>query len=399
MKSLNHGRHQVLPEDIERVVSALQGEFLTAGPLVSDFEKRLCEATGAAHAVACSNGTTALHLACLALGVEEGDVVITTPITFVASANCAEYCGARVEFVDIDPVTLCLDPKALARRCESGTIPKAVVAVDFAGVPAPWQELKALSRRFGFRLIADCAHSLGSYYISDGIARSCGSCHDFDVATLSFHPLKNITTGEGGAVLTNDAEIAAKARTLRGHGIHRDPLLLTRYDGPWYYEMHELGFNYRISDIQCALGLSQLARLDAIKHRRTEIADKYTSAFQHNCEIINVQTPESASPCYHIYPIQIQGGEVRRRRVFENLAAQGVNAQIHYIPVHLQPYYRQKYGYTEGMFPHAEEYYSRCLSLPIHCSLTDADIDRVIRSVFCALEATRDEFACAHQCL
>ena len=391
MKSLNHGRHQVVPEDIDRVVSALQSEFLTAGPLVSEFEKQLCETTGAAHAVACSNGTTALHLACLALGVERGDVVITTPITFVASANCAEFCGASVEFVDIDPLTLCLDPKALERRCGEGAIPKVVVAVDFAGVPAPWRDLKALSRRFGFRLIADCAHSLGSHYISDGVTRNAGSCHDFDVATLSFHPLKNITTGEGGAVLTNNSEIAAKARSLRGHGIHRDPSLLTRQDGPWYYEMHELGFNYRISDIQCALGLSQLARLDAIKRRRTEIAEKYTTAFQHSGELIHVPGPAASSPCYHIYPIQIRGKDVRRREIFEKLATQGINAQVHYIPVHLQPYYRQKYGYKKGMFPHAEEYYSRCLSLPIHCSLTDADIDRVIRGVFCALEATRHE--------
>lgn len=376
-----YGKQSLSAEDIDAVRAALLSPHLTVGPRIRQFEEALENLTGAKHAIVCANGTAALHLACLAAGISEGDLVVTSPITFVASGNCAEFCGGWVDFVDIDPTTLCLSPTLLRRYCETVAVPKLVIPVDFAGVPAALPEIHALSQQYGFRIIEDAAHSIGSTYTHNGVEYQCGSCAHSDMAIFSFHPVKTVTTGEGGAVLTNDDGLAQRLRSLRAHGVERAPERLTRWDGPWYYEMQSLGFNYRITDFQCALGLSQLTQLDEFKEKRAAIVDQYRAAFSRDERLIVPATPTDSSPCYHLFPLQYREGPARRLDMYTHLLCCGIQTQVHYIPAYWHPYYQKKYGYREGYCAAAENYYSGCLSLPLYPSMTRPELDHVIASV------------------
>ncbi len=381
-----YGRHSVNRADIDVVCEVLASDFLTTGPTVDRFEQALCALTGAKHVVACSNGTTALHLACLALGVKQGDRGLTSPLTFLASANCIEYCRARTDFIDIDPSRLCLSPELLDEYCRGTAVPKVVVAVDYAGMPADLPAIRALSARYGFAVVEDAAHAIGSTYTVDTESFACGGCRHSDCAVFSFHPVKTVTSGEGGAVMTNDSVLAARLRLLRNHGMTKDERVLSRNDGPWYYEMQELGYNYRITDIQCALGISQLSRLGEFKLRRASIVRRYTEAFESNPRLIIPAPVAGTDPCYHLYPLRFAEGAPRRAAAYEALMQRDIRPQVHYFPVHLQPYYSRKYGYRAGKCPAAETFYGQCLSLPLYARLGDDEVDVVIEAVISALE-------------
>jgi UDP-4-amino-4,6-dideoxy-N-acetyl-beta-L-altrosamine transaminase len=365
---ITYSRQQIDGSDIDAVVEVLRSDFLTTGPFVEKFEEALCRQTGARFAVACSNGTAALHLACLALEVGGGDLGVTAPITFLASANCVEFCGGRTDFVDIDPERICLSPLKLEEYCRAKCVPKVVIPVDYAGVPADLPAIKALSEKFGFKIIEDAAHSIGSYYEVNGKQYACGSCVHSDVATFSFHPVKNITTGEGGAITTNDQALACRLQKLRSHGMVKSNL--SRQDGPWYYEMPEIGFNYRITDFQCALGVAQLARLADFKVARQALARRYRELLKSKAEIILPPWPENSDPCFHLFPIRFKKGPESRRAAYDRLDNAGFRAQVHYFPVHLQPYYQKKYPYRAGYCPQSELFYDQCLSLPLFPGLT-----------------------------
>lgn len=376
-----YGRQSIDASDTEAVVKVLQSDYLTTGPAVEQFEKKLCGLTGTKHAIACANGTAALHLACMALGIGKGKTGITSPITFLASANCVEFCNGATDFVDIDPETLCLSVAALKTYLQKGNRPAVVIPVDFAGAPADLPSLWALAQEYGFNVIEDAAHAIGSTYTHDNKEHQCGSCAHSDLAIFSFHPVKAVTTGEGGAVMTNSDALAEKVRLYRNHGMTKKPELLTKNDGPWYYEMHEPGYNYRITDMQCALGISQLEKLKEFKLRRQEIVRKYNKAFANNNLLITPPWPKNSSPCFHLYALQFTQGENARRTAYDNLRQQGILPQVHYIPVYWQPYYSKKYGYRQGKCPAAELYYSRCLSLPLYPAMTDGDCKLVVSSI------------------
>ncbi|MBN2122693.1 MAG: DegT/DnrJ/EryC1/StrS family aminotransferase, partial [Deltaproteobacteria bacterium] len=348
---------------------------------------------GAKHCVAVANGTLALHLACLALEVGPGDVGLTSPITFLASANCIAYCGGRPDFEDIDPSTLCLSPARVDAYCRTKGVPKVVIPVDFAGVPADLPGFKALSEKYGFHVIEDAAHSLGSTYEFEGRTYRCGSCAHTDLAILSFHPVKTITTGEGGALLTNDDALAAKLRRLSSHGVERDPSRFvhdpcsnleprTSSRRPWYHEMQDLGFNARITDIQCALGLSQLRRLGAFKARRRELVRLYDDAFGDLAEkgmVILPPRPEGTDPCSHLYTLRIGPNCTKGRdELFNKLREEGIYCQVHYIPIYRQPFYQRRYPCAASSFPESERYFRHCISLPLFHEMDEKDFTRVV---------------------
>jgi UDP-4-amino-4,6-dideoxy-N-acetyl-beta-L-altrosamine transaminase len=376
MSPIPYGRQSISDADIQAVVDVLRSDFLTQGPVVPAFEKAVAAHVGAPHAVATCNATAALHIACLALGVGPGDRVWTSPITFVASANCALYCGASVDFVDIDPATYNMSVSQLARKLEeaekTGTLPKVLIPVHLCGQSCDMAAIYELSRRYRFSIIEDASHAIGGRYGNSAI----GSGHYSDITIFSFHPVKIITTGEGGMALTRNSALAKRMELLRSHGITRDASDMTHSpDGAWYYQQVALGFNYRITDMQAALGLSQMANLDAWIARRHQIAARYDAAFAETAVVTPHNIPEAHS-AYHLYIIQTQD----RDRVFEQLRADGIGVNVHYIPVHLQPYYRM-IGFKPGDFPAAESYYSRAVSLPMFAALTDAQQDFVIDKV------------------
>lgn len=394
MKPIPYSRQSITEEDIEAVCAVLRSDWLTQGPKVREFEEALAHECGAKHCVVVANGTMALHLACLALDIGKGDLGITSPITFLASANCVAYCGGRVDFADIDPGSLCLSPDRVEEYCKEVAVPKVVIPVDFAGVPADLPRFKDLSERFGFRLIEDAAHSLGSTYEYEGRKYSCGSCGHTDLAILSFHPVKTITTGEGGAVLTDDDRLADKLRCLANHGVVRDPkYFVTRNSEPgtlnqfpaWYYEMQLLGFNARITDIQCALGLSQLNRLQEFKAKRQEIVRMYNSAFEDLAGkgmVILPPWPEGTDPCYHLYTFRLGPNcRISRNDLFNRLREKGIYCQVHYIPVYRQPYYREKYDFRIDRFPESESYFSGCISLPLYLDLHEQTFDFILATL------------------
>ncbi|WP_028451362.1 UDP-4-amino-4,6-dideoxy-N-acetyl-beta-L-altrosamine transaminase [Chitinilyticum aquatile] len=369
-----YGRQQISEDDIAAVDGVLRSDWLTQGPAVPAFEAALCARTGARHAVAVSSATAALHLACLAAGVGEGDQVWTSPNTFVASANCAMYCGATVDFIDIDPYTLNIDIGLLAERLavasQCGSLPKAVIPVAFSGRSADMQALWQLAREYGFVVIEDASHAVGANYLGQPVA----SGEYADMTVFSFHPVKIITTAEGGAVLTNRREWADQLQRLRSHGITRDPALMnSACEGEWYYQMLELGFNYRMTDLQAALGLSQLQRLDVFLLRRRQLARRYTALL---ADLPLILPPPSEESAWHLYVVQLADAS-RRKAIFTELRARGVGVNVHYIPVHLQPYY-QAQGFTRGYCPVAEAYYQRAITLPLHAGMTDAQQDEVV---------------------
>ena len=378
-----YGRQIISDADIRAVTDVLRSDFLTQGPAVPRFEQAVAARVGAGHAVAVNSATSALHIACLALDLGPGDLLWTSPITFVASANCARYCGADVDFVDIDPETFNLCPDALAAKLATaraaGRLPKVIVAVHMCGQSPDMARIAALACAHGIRLIEDASHSIGAEYLGAPV----GNCAHSDITVFSFHPVKIITTAEGGMALTNDADLATRMERLRSHGITRDADQMTHApDGPWYYQQLELGWNYRMTEMQAALGLNQLDQLDAFVTRRRELAEAYDMALSE----LPLRIPgrqEGAASSWHLYVIRLDG-PTRHRAVFEGLRAQGIGVNLHYIPVHLQPYYREL-GFNPGDFPKAENYYSRAISIPLHAGLTDEDQERVLAALEVAL--------------
>jgi UDP-4-amino-4,6-dideoxy-N-acetyl-beta-L-altrosamine transaminase len=381
-----YGRQHITEADIQAVVETLQSDFLTQGPKVAEFERAFAKYVGAKYAVAVSNGTAALHLSAMALGVKEGSRVITTPITFAASANCVRYCGGMVEFCDIDPKTGLIDINKVRKMVETQCRGHydGIIPVDFAGNPVNLEELRALADEHGLWIIEDAAHSPGGFFIdSQGERQFCGNGRFTELAIFSFHPVKHIATGEGGMVTTNDEELYKKLLLYRTHGITRDPDLLEENHGGWYMEMQTLGYNYRIPDMLCALGISQLARADEGMARRREIAKVYDEAFAGFAGIEVLGTNPAAMTengetghAYHLYVIQVAD----RKGLYDYLRGQQIFAQVHYIPAHTMPYYRSL-GYKKGDFPQAEHYYEACLSLPMYPSLTEEQQQYVIEKV------------------
>jgi UDP-4-amino-4,6-dideoxy-N-acetyl-beta-L-altrosamine transaminase len=383
-----YGRQDITQADIDAVVAVLQSDFLTQGPMVPRFEQGVAQHVGARHALAVNSATSALHIACLALGLGPGDRLWTTPITFVASANCALYCGAEVDFVDIDPRTYNLCPRALARKLEQaereGRLPKVVVPVHLCGQPCDMQAIHALAQRYGFKIIEDASHAIGGKYQGEFI----GSGKYSDITVFSFHPVKIITTAEGGMALTNDAALAERMALLRSHGITRDPAQMTHAaDGPWYYQQIDLGFNYRMTELQAALGVSQMQRLDQYVQRRHQLANRYNELLAGLPIITPWQHTDSYSGL-HLYVIRLQLDSTSRthRQVFEALREQGVGVNLHYIPVHTQPYY-QRMGFQSGDFPEAESYYAEALSLPMFQAMSEEQQDRVVEALVTSLQA------------
>lgn len=377
-----YGRQEISTADIEAVVEVLRSDWLTQGPTVERFEQAVAGYCGAAHAVAVNSATSALHIACLAAGLGPGDLLWTTPNTFVASANCGRYCGAAVDFVDIDPRTYNMSVSRLAEKlaqaARDGRLPKVVIPVHFAGQPCELAEIGRLAERYGFTIIEDASHAVGGSYRQQKI----GSGAYAAMTVFSFHPVKIITTGEGGMVLTNSPELHARLSRLRSHGITRDPALMTgESDGPWYYQQIELGFNYRITDIQAALGLSQLTRLDEFVARRHQLAARYDETLRDLPLDLPWQHPDGHS-AFHLYVIRLRLERLAasRREIFEELRRRGILVNLHYIPVHTQPYYRAL-GFRDGDFPEAERYYREAITLPLYAGLSAADQERVIAAL------------------
>ena len=377
-----YGRHDITQADIDAVAEVLRSDFLTQGPAVPRFEQSVISHCLVKHALAVNSATSSLHIACLALDLGMGDWLWTTPNTFVASANCGLYCGAQVDFVDIDPRTYNLCPKALEHKLiaaeKAGRLPKIVVPVHLCGQPCDMQAIHALGLRFGFKIIEDASHAIGGKYLGEPI----GNCRFSDITVFSFHPVKIITTAEGGMALTNDDKLAERLGLLRSHGITRDPALMTHgMDGPWYYQQVALGYNYRMTDLQGALGASQMNRLEHYVARRHEIARRYDELLKDLPVTTPWQHPDGYSGL-HLYVIRLQLDKITKThlQVFEALRAKDIMVNLHYIPVHTQPYY-QKMGFKQGDFPDAEQYYREAISIPMHVNLTDAELQFVASSL------------------
>jgi UDP-4-amino-4,6-dideoxy-N-acetyl-beta-L-altrosamine transaminase len=373
-----YGRQNITEADIAAVVEVLRSDWLTQGPTIEKFEQAVANYCGAKYAVAVSNATAALHLACLAIGLGPSDRLWTSPNTFVASANCARYCGADVDFVDIDSQTYNLSIAELDRKLiaaeKSGTLPRVILPVHFAGQSCDMEAIAALAKKYDIQVIEDASHALGGNYQTQKI----GSCQFSEMAVFSFHPVKMITTGEGGMIVTNRSDLYDRLKQLRSHGINQDSAaMIEPSPGAWYYEQQSLGFNYRLTDIQAALGLSQLQRLDQFVVRRQEIFDRY----QENLQDIPLQCPiAQTQSSHHLYVVRLNLEKISRSKseIFSSLREQGIGTQVHYIPVHTQPYYRQL-GFNWGDFPMSESYYQEAISLPIHYDLTDEEQDRIIQ--------------------
>lgn len=372
-----YGRQSIDEADIQTVIDVLKSDFLTTGPIIAEFEKTVADYVEADYAVAISNGTAALHAACYAAGIGKGDEVITTPLTFAASANCVLYCGGTPVFADVNKETYNIDPEDIQRKITDKT--KAIIAVHLAGQPCDMDAIHTLAKKYHLIVIEDGAHALGSVYKG----RKIGTISD--MTTFSFHPVKPITTGEGGMVVTKSKELYQRLCLFRSHGITRDENLMTQNEGPWFYQQLSLGYNYRITDIQCALGCSQMKKLDQFIARRQELAERYDEAFANCSDIITpYQMPETSSG-WHLYIIQVRNHD--RRIVFEKLRARGIGVNVHYIPVYMHPYYRE-HGYRDIHCPVAEKIYSNIISLPLYPGLTNEQQDFVIDKVKEALHET-----------
>ena len=374
-----YAKQSISEEDILAIQTILHSDWLTQGPTIERFEKSVTDYCGAKYGVAISHGTSALHLSCLSLGLAPGDVLWTSTNTFVASANCALYCGASVDFVDIDPKTYNMCPHALAKKLEQakrkGKLPKIVIPVHFSGQTCDMRAIKHLASEYHFSIIEDASHAIGASYLKT----KTGSSFYSDITIFSFHPVKLITTGEGGMALTNQPDLYQKLTLLRSHGITRNPAhMIGPIDGDWYYQQTALGYNYRMTDIQAALGISQLKQLDKFIERRRYLAKRYTNELQNLALILPWQHQKGKS-AWHLYVIQVKDS-TKRQEVFNQLRASGINVNVHYIPVHTQPFYQQL-GFKRGEYPHAEQYYQRAISLPLYYSLSDKEQDFVIKNI------------------
>lgn len=376
MEKLYYGKQTIEDDDIKAVVDTLKSPLITCGPKVDELEKELCEYTGARYAVAVSNGTAALHCACIAAGIGSGDEVITTPMTFAASANCALYCGARPVFADINPETYNIDPKSIRKCITSRT--KAIVAVDFTGQVVEADEIRKICDEYGLLFIEDAAHSIGSSYNGVKVGNIA------DITTFSFHPVKTITAGEGGAVLTNDENLYNKISLAHTHGITHDEAMMKDlpHEGMWYYEQISLGYNYRMTDFQAALLISQLGKLERFKKRRKEIVDYYDSELRNVDGIIIQKEIEQSDTCRHLYIIRLDENVLSctRREFFDEMSSRGVQPQVHYVPVYWFPYY-QELGYKKGLCPNAEEVYKGIMSIPLYPSLTEEEMKYVVEVI------------------
>lgn len=377
-----YGRQDISEEDIQAVAEVLRSEYLTQGPAVPSFEKAVADYTGAAYGVAVNSATSALHIACLALEVGNGDIVWTSPISFVASSNCALYCGASVDFVDIDPLTYNMSVDTLAVKLEiakkEGKLPKVVIPVHLSGQSCDMRSIKVLGEKYGFSIIEDASHAIGGKYLGEYV----GNCKYSDITVFSFHPVKIITTGEGGMALTNNLVLANKMAKFRSHGITRVPEEMTcTPHGPWYYQQLDLGFNYRMTDIQAALGLSQMKRIDEFVRKRHEIAKKYDEILADCSYTLPFQHPDTYS-AYHLYIIRLKKMETKlsQRDIFNRLRSHGILVNLHYIPIYSHPYY-QNMGFDANNFPVAEDYYSTAISIPMYASLTSAEQQVVVDSI------------------
>jgi len=379
MNIIPYGKQEISPRDIDVVVEVLKSDFLTQGPQAPLFEKTVAEYCGAEYGVAVNSATSALHIACLALGLGEGDWLWTSPNTFVASANCGLYCGAKVDFVDIDPQTynLCADKleKKLKIAKQENKIPKIVIPVHFAGQSCDMKRIYQLSQEYGFKIIEDASHAIGGKFLNIAI----GGCQYSDISIFSFHPVKIITTAEGGLATTNQADLAERMQLFRSHGVTRDPKLMTKQaDGSWYYQQVELGFNYRMTELQAALGVSQMQRLDDFVAKRHHLQQRYHEILKDLPIKLPYQSADSYS-ALHLYPIQLEleQGSKNHAQVFDLLRQKGLGVNVHYIPVHTQPYYEEK-GFNLGDFPEAEEYYSRAISIPLYHGMSFDQQDEVV---------------------
>jgi UDP-4-amino-4,6-dideoxy-N-acetyl-beta-L-altrosamine transaminase len=377
-----YGKQDISAEDIAAVSEVLRSDFLTQGPVVPKFEKAVAEAVKAKYGVAVNSATSALHIACLALGVGPGDRVWTSPVTFVASANCALYCGADISFVDIDPDTYNLCPKALEQKLivanDEGTLPKVIIPVHLAGQSCDMEAIAALARQYDIRVIEDASHAIGADYAGDAV----GSCRFSDITVFSFHPVKIVTTAEGGVAVTNNLQLAERMQRLRSHGITRDPELMTKApDGAWYYQQIELGFNYRMTEMQAALGLSQMQRLSLFVERRRGLAKRYNELLS-DLPITLPQQHEDTTSSWHLFIVRFNLNKIGKTQsqIFDECRAAGIGVNLHYIPVHLQPYYSDL-GFKQGDYPAAEAYYANAISIPLFHSMTDAQQDEVVRVV------------------
>ncbi len=377
-----YGKQNVNEADIKAVVDVLQSDFLTQGPVLEQFEKKVAEYCGAKYAVAVTNATSALHIACRAAGLGEGDILWTSPITFTASANCGRYCGADVDFVDIDSATYNMSVDELAKKLRKakadGRLPKVVVPVHLAGQSCDMKRIHELSVEYGFTVLEDASHAIGADYLDTKV----GSCAYSDMAVFSFHPVKIITTGEGGMVLTNNEDLYKKLCLFRSHGITRDASLMTHEaDGPWYYQQIDLGYNYRMTELQAALGFSQMDRLDEFVARRRYLVDRYNELLQ-DLPVVTPHVLEGTNPSWHLYMVRVDFNRAKLDKVqlFEEMKKRGIVLNLHYIPVHTQPYY-QELGFEQGDFPQSEKYYEEIFTLPLYYGLTDEQQDDVVAAL------------------
>lgn len=371
---LSYGRHWIDESDMEAVIEVLRGDYLTTGPYVKEFETKIADYVGAKYAVAVSNGTAGLHIACLAAGISEGDEVIVSSLTFAASANCVLYCGGTPVFADIDSRNYNVDPKEIGRLITPKT--KAIVAVDFAGQAVDMDTIKEIADKHNLIVIEDAAHALGSEYKGEKVGPKP------DMTMFSLHPVKPITTAEGGVMVTNDDDLYKKLMLFRSHGIEKNPEYLYKTDGPWYHEQQVLGYNYRLTDVQSALGSSQMDKIDRFITRRRDIAKKYNESFKNIDEIITPFQEDYSNSGWHLYVIQIVPDllSVRREEIFKALQAENIGVNVHYIPVYYHPYY-QELGYEKGLCPNAELFYERAITLPLYPRMTDDDVEDVINAV------------------
>lgn len=372
---LPYGHQWIDNGDIKAVADVLRADWITQGPKIAEFEKLVANYCNAKYAIAFSSGTAALHAACFSTGVSRGDEVITTPITFVADGNCVIYNAGKVKFADIKYDTYNIDPEKIKKEITPKT--KAIIPIDFAGQPCDLEEIKLIAEKHNLVVIEDASHAIGAEYQD----KKVGGLSDMTV--FSFHPVKSITTGEGGMVLTNNNVYYEKLQNFRTHGITKDPKKMQKNEGEWYYEMHNLGYNYRITDFQCALGVSQFKKLDKFIRRRMEITKHYNETFEDLKEIVTPYEKPDVKSAYHLYIIQLNSEKLKvgRKKIFDALRAENIGVHVHYIPLHYQPYYEKEIGYKKGDLPIAEKYYERALTLPIFPKMTDHDIEDVIQAV------------------